>query len=594
MSLRNYVKFIRRYSEKISLIHVILLGCSFALLSVFNHHGGLLHPEMDVRIPFYISDTPFLNKIFDSDILELGFYRARELSYVLDFIDSKFIEFNVENGFPHFLSLTHYLFSIAIGCVLWLFCVRELMLSPLIGIGWVVLLWTSPSIFLGGAFFRTGKIAVTFLVTILVYVIYNIAKVSKNGTDFQISKKNWLLYAISIFLITYLDEQGLFLAFTTLIFLTIWSISVRNKNIYMMLLIGFVSVLTHGVYRYAIAPKLIFILNGYWPNDSYIPTMSFQYFLQNPGTYLAAGLSFYVETLRFLTGNPPHAVAYGLMILLLILPVVYLYTTPGLSNNYKKCFILAGVELLIINFLLVIMGALMILKKPGLMSLPEAALGYYFVSSNVIIAMTLALLTGVLYQSRMTKWLLLPLICLAIAGNIIALPKHKSVMKQGHMHRSYDVSVILLNALKNLDTLNVWEKPLIKNSNIVTFFKSKKKTMPAGVHAYNEKGIYYADRAQYRMAIKHFDKAITLNPNDIQSHIYRGDIYLKFQHDQQAVEDFNAVIRIKPEFAFAYNSRGSAYLNQDKKNLGCRDLQKACELGDCVLLETAKEENFCR
>ena len=115
------------------------------------HDGGILHPEMDVRLPFYMSDTPLLNKIFDSDILDTSLYRARELSYLFDFVDSKFIQFCIENGLPHFLSLTHYIASIAIGCLLWLFCVRELKLHSLVGIGWLALFWTSPSIFLGGS-----------------------------------------------------------------------------------------------------------------------------------------------------------------------------------------------------------------------------------------------------------------------------------------------------------------------------------------------------------------------------------------------------------------------------------------------------------
>jgi hypothetical protein len=62
---------------------------------------------MYLRLPFYLSDTPLLNKLFDSRILEQYIYHIRELSYFLDFLDSKFIELRIENGFPHFLSLSH-------------------------------------------------------------------------------------------------------------------------------------------------------------------------------------------------------------------------------------------------------------------------------------------------------------------------------------------------------------------------------------------------------------------------------------------------------------------------------------------------------
>ncbi|MGB5218389.1 MAG: hypothetical protein WBN66_08820, partial [Smithella sp.] len=263
MFFSKFIKWADHYNEKISLVHVILISCLSALISVVNHNGGNLNAEMYLRLPFYLSDTPLLNKLFDSRILEQGSYRARELSYFLDFLDSKFIELSIENGFPHFLSLTHYFFSIATGCLLWLFCVKELNLKPLLGLGLVVLFWTSPGIFLGGSFFRTAKIGVALLVAILFYVIYKVVVVSTKGNNIQISKKVWLQYSLAIFLIMFLDEQGLFFAITVLVFLSIWGLFVRHKNIYIMLLIGVASILLHGLYRYTIAPQLTFILNGY-------------------------------------------------------------------------------------------------------------------------------------------------------------------------------------------------------------------------------------------------------------------------------------------------------------------------------------------
>jgi len=41
----------------------------------------------------------------------------------------------------------------------------------------------------------------------------------------------------------------------------------------------------------------------------------------------------------------------------------------------------------------------------------------------------------------------------------------------------------------------------------------------------------------------------------------------------------------------AYSNRGDAYLNQGDKESGCRDAQKACELGNCKLLESANGKN---
>jgi Flp pilus assembly protein TadD len=63
---------------------------------------------------------------------------------------------------------------------------------------------------------------------------------------------------------------------------------------------------------------------------------------------------------------------------------------------------------------------------------------------------------------------------------------------------------------------------------------------------------------------------------------------------QRAIKDFNSAIRLKPNYADAYDNRGKAYMKLRKTNLGCRDLNKACKLGNCKGLEFAKDRRDCR
>jgi len=53
-------------------------------------------------------------------------------------------------------------------------------------------------------------------------------------------------------------------------------------------------------------------------------------------------------------------------------------------------------------------------------------------------------------------------------------------------------------------------------------------------------------------------------------------------------------IRLRPDFTYTYYNRGFAYFIQGNKVQGCRDAQKACELGDCGLLKFAKDKGYCR
>lgn len=589
MALSKFIKEANRYSEKISLFHVIILSCFFALISIINHHGGTLHIETDVRLPFYLSDVPLLNKLFDSQIIEGDRFRARELSYVLDFIDSKFIEYSIENGFPHFLSLMHYLFSIATGCLLWLFCVKELRLKPLTGVGLFVLFWTSPGIFLGGIYFRAAKVGVAFLAVVLFYVIYKVVIISGEKPDSRISKRIWLWYCAAIFLITFLDEQGLFFAFVVTVFLTIWGLVFHNRNMYIMLLIATVSILLHLLYRYTIAPQLTFLLNGYWPNFDY-QILPVQTLIKSINYYILAGFYLYLEVFRYLTGTPPQIVSIGLLLIFIIAPFFYLYANPATDND-KKFFFWALIELIILNFFLIIMNAIMFLKSP-VISWPDIRRTYYFLPMDVIFIMILSLLAGFFYKSNITRWLVSIMICLAIIGNITALPKHEDIIRQANM--SYiQASSDLLKALKKINSLDNVRDSLSRQTLVFKFFKSKKENPPAVYEEYNIKGIYYAEHGQYRKAYDNFSKAISQNPDDIRFRISRAYLNFKLLKYERAIEDLNEVISRKPDYAEAYSNRGFAYVNIGNKELGCRDAQKACALGNCILLEKARREGFC-
>ena len=73
----------------------------------------------------------------------------------------------------------------------------------------------------------------------------------------------------------------------------------------------------------------------------------------------------------------------------------------------------------------------------------------------------------------------------------------------------------------------------------------------------------------------------------------KGITYAKIGQYQHAIEDFNDAIRLEQDYADAYNGRGIVYLSQGNKESGCRDAQKACELGNCKALELAKGRQDC-
>ena len=120
------------------------------------------------------------------------------------------------------------------------------------------------------------------------------------------------------------------------------------------------------------------------------------------------------------------------------------------------------------------------------------------------------------------------------------------------------------------------------------------RLQPDFANAYGARGNAYGNQRQYQLSLEDYDKAILLKPDKVAFFNNRGNVYKDLNKYQLAIEDYNEAIRLKPDNAEAYHNRGNAYFIQGNKSLGCSDAQKACELGNCQLLEWAKDKRSCR
>jgi Tfp pilus assembly protein PilF len=164
--------------------------------------------------------------------------------------------------------------------------------------------------------------------------------------------------------------------------------------------------------------------------------------------------------------------------------------------------------------------------------------------------------------------------------------------------------------------------------NSITLFDHTLNVTNNNWLAYNNRGIAYADLGNYRQAIEDFNRAIETEPGNPNTYFNRGHAYYDLGNYRQAIEDYDRAIEIEPDYAMAYNNRGAAYkdlgnyrqaiedydraieidpgfveafnnrafvyLKQGDNISGCRDAQKACDLGNCKLLEAANTRGLCR
>ena len=88
---------------------------------------------------------------------------------------------------------------------------------------------------------------------------------------------------------------------------------------------------------------------------------------------------------------------------------------------------------------------------------------------------------------------------------------------------------------------------------------------PNFAEAYNNRGNAYSDKDELNRAIQDFDKAIDLNPDLVEAYYNRGVAYGIKDELNRAIQDFDKAIELKPDFAEAYNIRGMAYSDKGDK-----------------------------
>lgn len=112
--------------------------------------------------------------------------------------------------------------------------------------------------------------------------------------------------------------------------------------------------------------------------------------------------------------------------------------------------------------------------------------------------------------------------------------------------------------------------------------------------SYNGRGLAYDALCQYKHAVEDYNDALRLKPDYAEAYYNRGNAYDFLGQYQQAIDDYHSAIRLKPDYVQAYNNRGNTYFSIGNNAEGCRDAQKACKLGNCRLLEFAKNRGYCR
>lgn len=112
---------------------------------------------------------------------------------------------------------------------------------------------------------------------------------------------------------------------------------------------------------------------------------------------------------------------------------------------------------------------------------------------------------------------------------------------------------------------------------------------------------YYLTRAdvffrlhEWDNVIKDYTIAIDLNPNNVYPYFQRGFVYYLFIKDyKKAISDLNKTIELDPNIPAAFALRGLSYRQYRLMTKACKDIKKACDMGDCDAWKELQKNKEC-
>jgi tetratricopeptide (TPR) repeat protein len=97
-------------------------------------------------------------------------------------------------------------------------------------------------------------------------------------------------------------------------------------------------------------------------------------------------------------------------------------------------------------------------------------------------------------------------------------------------------------------------------------------------YVYNNRGASYRNMNRYNQAIEDYDAAIRLNPEYATAYYNRGIAYDRKGFHGLAIDDFDTAIRLNPDLSDAYNQRGLAYVKDGRYDIAIENFSQAIRL----------------
>jgi hypothetical protein len=260
-------------------VRPILIAAAYGLPVLFLGHAamfwgrGVIDMEAMRLVPHYLEGRSLMAQIFDPQSNDAGLYQARELSYFFDLIDARIFAALLNVGVLLFVPFSGVIGLIAFSAIYFWGARAVLRLG---GVTASLLLTLFLSCIVTQAstsiLYRSSKIILSVTLIAFLFCVTSLLRVRRqNGVPLL----NWTGLLLLGLVMSLCDRQGFFyLVSTTVFLLVIWLIALVKKKderrLYLpVFLICASATVASILYNYVLAPRIIYFVNGYWPNFFY-------------------------------------------------------------------------------------------------------------------------------------------------------------------------------------------------------------------------------------------------------------------------------------------------------------------------------------
>jgi serine/threonine protein kinase/ankyrin repeat protein/cytochrome c-type biogenesis protein CcmH/NrfG len=175
------------------------------------------------------------------------------------------------------------------------------------------------------------------------------------------------------------------------------------------------------------------------------------------------------------------------------------------------------------------------------------------------------------------------LLAVIMTGMVFFNRANEKVSKQWYMYRYYSGTLTASSGGRYIKRIVL----MAVITGLIVFFvlmyKNSPKKAPVGIDMPNvqelvETGQKYYENGDYDNAIKQFDEVIKIDPKNVSGYAWRGNTYRRINQFDTAVKDFNEAISLDPKYSFAYSRRGEAYRAKGDFKAAIKDFNEALTL----------------